>query len=68
LAGVKAPRSLAFPHYRVCVDTPEDLAVVRATARALGGDAGAVGITRFLKANPDVAKINSLVKQKRLGK
>lgn len=50
---------------RVTVDTPEDLAVVRAIVEALGERANELGaLVPFLRANPDITAGNAGIAQK----
>ena len=54
-------------HLRLTVDTPEDLAVVRAVLEAIEGDPERMSLARaarFLAAHPEIARLNSSVKQR----
>jgi len=67
LSGLKAPAELYGPNIRICVDRPEDYTVVKRIYGALypkkpGFDS--YDIMRFLKENPDVARMNAHVAQK----
>lgn len=60
-------REQSRPNYRVCVDTPKDLEVVRRIYDYFGDDLMDTGfeeIIHFLDNHPEIAKINSKVQQK----
>lgn len=58
------PASLLRPAYRLCVDQPEDLTVVREVHRRLAGAPASVeAIVGILDEDPDLAAINSQVVQ-----
>lgn len=52
--------------FRITVDTPEDLEVVRAVVSALGPDASLDAIIDYLDRHPEVARLNQGVAQKDL--
>ena len=56
---------LAAADLRVTVDTPEDLAVVRAVVDALGARASrADELVAYLRSRPDIVALNAHVEQK----
>lgn len=60
----RPPASLSRPTYRLCVDQPEDLVVVREVHRRLGGAPASVGsVVAMLDADPALAAINAQVVQ-----
>ncbi len=62
----EAPGELRRP-YRLCVDVPEDLSLVRSIVDDLGETARSLAsVVRFLDQNPDLAAMNALVHQKKL--
>jgi len=65
---VLAPPHLNRPNYRVCVDTPEDLTLVKKIFEAFPGrmDMTAEEIINILDKNPDWVKINRHIQQKEL--
>lgn len=66
IAGLAAERDLS--HHRFTVDTPKDLAFVRAVYRALGGEHpfGLRDVLELLEARPDLAGLNSGIEQRGL--
>lgn len=53
------------PDLRVCVDTTEDLEVVRQICEHFGrADVGILDLIRFLDSHPEIRKINADVRQK----
>lgn len=67
LQGVSAGAQLAAPHLRLCLDTAEDYEVLCRVREGLGGDHEdfrAVEAVDFLRRNPEIALINSGVRQK----
>lgn len=67
--GVPAPQALTFPEMRICVDTAEDLEVVRAVFEAFpNAEKGpyAEKVVGFLLEHPEVMRINVTVRQKGL--
>ncbi|WP_372984389.1 cytidylyltransferase domain-containing protein [Microbacterium sp.] len=55
-------------HYRVTLDTPEDLTVIRRLIEEHGAASlDATGIVAVLDAHPDLAAVNAHVEQKKLG-
>ncbi len=67
LATLKAPKELYGPDIRLCVDTPEDFAVVESIYKGLyPKDPGfsAYDIMAYLNANPSILNMNAAVKQK----
>ncbi|MBL8833916.1 MAG: glycosyltransferase family protein [Rhodospirillales bacterium] len=64
LSGIVAPAGLHRPDVRLTLDTPEDLALIRAVFAALlprGIDFGLAEILAYLDANPVVAALNRSV-------
>lgn len=62
-----APERLHAPDLRLCVDTPEDFFVVESIYKALypkKPDFDAEEIMNFIKQHPEIAQVNSVVKQK----
>lgn len=55
----QAPPNWAFRPYRLEVDWPEDLELVRAIADGVGVLESLPNIIKFLDLNPDIAKINA---------
>ena len=69
LGGIKAPKELYGPDIRICVDMKEDYEVIRRIYEALypkKPDFNAYDIMKFLKDNPEVAKINERIQQKKV--
>ncbi|MFN3834967.1 MAG: cytidylyltransferase domain-containing protein [Glycocaulis sp.] len=67
LTMMEAPQELRRPDYRITVDEPADMAMVRALVAGLGGDPlglSLLDIVTFLDANPEIAAINGGVYQK----
>ncbi|MCH7504614.1 glycosyltransferase family protein [PVC group bacterium] len=69
LHEIVAEPPLNRPHYRICVDTKEDLDVVRALYAHFDDsiEISVQQIVRFLDDHPDVCNINQTVRQKELG-
>jgi len=61
--NVWAPQALCRPDYRLCVDEPEDLEVVRKLVAELGYWATAEEIVGYLDRNPLVLQRNRLIRQ-----
>lgn len=55
----QAPPNWAFRPYRLEVDWPEDLELVRAVADGIGILSALPDVIKFLDANPDIARINA---------
>lgn len=55
----QSPPNWAFRPYRLEVDWPEDLELVRAIADEVGILESLPNVIKFLDANPDIAKINA---------
>jgi spore coat polysaccharide biosynthesis protein SpsF len=67
LRSLKASGALVRPDIRICVDTPEDLELIRAVFERLGDgavDADARGIVAVMEKYPELLDINKHVKQK----
>ncbi len=66
LETLPAPEALRRPHYRLCVDEPADLAMVRALAARLDDPVAAelAQIIAVLDAAPEIAAMNAGVVQK----
>lgn len=67
LHTLKAPAELFSPDTRLCVDTLDDFQVVESIYKSLyaaNPAFDAYAIMNFLKANPEIARINSDVKQR----
>jgi len=63
----KPDKKLQKPQFRLTVDTPEDLIVVRKIYDKLGKKNNPISlrkIVKFLDDNPDIVKINSNIKMK----
>ncbi len=67
--NVEAPPDEHAPDLRVCVDTREDLDVVRALVASVSNPMKirAAYIVSFLRLHPEIASLNRAVHQKRLG-
>ena len=64
---LRAPAELFYPDMRLCVDTPEDFFVVESIFKALypkNPSFTAQDIMVFMKQHPEIAGVNSTVKQK----
>jgi spore coat polysaccharide biosynthesis protein SpsF len=67
LRALDPPDALRRPGYRLCVDEPADLDMVRALVDALGSDPVEVGIAEvieLLDARPDLVSTNAAVSQR----
>lgn len=67
LSTVKAPPALFAPEMRLCVDTPEDFQVVNSIFQALypkNPAFSAEDIMLFMNKHPEIAALNSTIKQK----
>ena len=68
LVNVQAPLAETWPELRLCIDTAEDLALLESIFDALYDEAGgplAVGtVIEWLRRHPEVAALNSAVRQK----
>ena len=67
LGGLRAPDALCAPDYRLCVDTPDDLEVIRKIYETLypkNPAFSALDILNFMRQHPDIAELNSHVRQK----
>lgn len=67
IATLRAPEALFAPEQRVCVDTEKDYAVVRSIFEALlpaKPRFDARDVMDYLRAHPEVARLNAEVKQK----
>lgn len=67
LVNMQAPQELRRPDYRVTVDEPADMAMVRALVAGIGGDPLAISLSdiiAFLDEHPEVAAMNGGVYQK----
>jgi len=69
LVNVLAPLAARAPNYRVCVDTVEDLQVVRKLVMSADDPDRLTSerIVAFLRSHPDVRAINAAIRQKSLG-
>ena len=59
---VLAPLELRHPEYRLTVDTPEDLILVRNIWEALHGSGDSISLTKvveYLDSHPEVVEINT---------
>jgi len=67
--NVEAPPDERAPDLRVCVDTKEDLEVVRAVAASVPNptEIRAAYIVSFLRKHPEIASINRAIRQKQIG-
>lgn len=50
--------------YRLTVDTPEDLQLIRTLLGALGPDVGLAEVARYLDAHPELAAVNANIVQR----
>lgn len=67
LVNMQAPQELRRPDYRITVDEPVDMAMVRALVAGIGGDPIGLSLSEivtFLDTNPDIAAMNGGVYQK----
>lgn len=67
--SVVAPEEWRRPQYRLCVDTPEDLALIRAVFDMLGPGNGFTmsAIVACLDRHPELPALNAHVEQKKAG-
>jgi spore coat polysaccharide biosynthesis protein SpsF len=67
LLGIEAPTDERRPDMRLTLDTPEDLAVIRALFAALRADDAAFPVSRmiaWLDAHPEIARLNATVRHR----
>jgi N,N'-diacetyllegionaminate synthase len=71
IQNIPAPEKLQHPEFRLTVDTPQDLILVRTLWEALHADQDPIGvesIVEFLNDHPDIAAINSQLQSSRVWK
>ena len=64
---IEVEKELAHPEFRLTVDTPEDLKLMREVYRSLQKDDEAFGLSEvvsFLKHNPQLLEVNRHIKQR----
>lgn len=65
--GLRAPEPLCAPDFRLCVDTADDLEVIRKIFDALypkNPAFPALDILNFLRQHPEIAELNTHIRQK----
>lgn len=69
LRFLAAEGELRRPEFRLCVDTPEDFALLKEIFERLGpgNDFTAMDIVRLLDAHPELVGLNQAIRQKTLG-